>query len=416
MRVLNACKSVERANEKIADRWKKAEFGKGMRWLVQWYEHEDGEESRGRLRSKSFKTRDEAEAYRTAVSDDQYSGRYINKDDRNRLYRDVKEEWLQSKHGVKGSSIRGYKRYMRTYVLPKWGDKAIGSITRSDVSKWVGELRCGTAPYDFNNDARPKDRLSESYVKGVFKTANQVMIYAKKNRLILDNPFEGVELPRDNKPDDGMVFLTYKQVELLADAAMLPGDDLLIRMLAYTGLRPNEMMALHVGDVDLDAKRIHVVRNFTVDKDTGKQIEGTPKTWEVRDVAVPGFLIDPLTEHIRGRDKDDYLFTALQGGPLYLANWRNRNFKAAKQRAKLDKVKGLRPYSLRHTYASLAVAAGCDVKTLQNAMGHKDATVTLNTYAMLWPDRLDEVANALEGSRADALMLSNVVHNEATNQ
>ena len=59
-------------------------------------------------------------------------------------------------------------------------------------------------------------------------------------------------------------------------------------------------------------------------------------------------------------------------------------------------MKGLRIHSLRHTYASFAISAGCDVKTLQSIMGHASATETLNTYAALWPDRIDEVAATME--------------------
>jgi integrase/recombinase XerD len=53
-------------------------------------------------------------------------------------------------------------------------------------------------------------------------------------------------------------------------------------------------------------------------------------------------------------------------------------------------------HSLRHTYASLAIKAGCDVKTLQNVMGHTTAPETLDIYAELCPDRVEEVTHALE--------------------
>ncbi|TRW44825.1 tyrosine-type recombinase/integrase [Georgenia yuyongxinii] len=64
---------------------------------------------------------------------------------------------------------------------------------------------------------------------------------------------------------------------------------------------------------------------------------------------------------------------------------------------------GLTPHKLRHTAASAAVAAGADVKVIQLLLGHKDATETLNTYGHLWPDRLDEVSQAFEVARAQAL-------------
>ncbi|WP_163229084.1 tyrosine-type recombinase/integrase [Bifidobacterium aerophilum] len=394
-RLLNAAKYPERVACRIPERYRKARFGRGKRWRVQWFENG------GRKTGRSFAAKKDAEKMVSAISDDQYSGRYINEADRNRTFRDVCGEYMAGKHGVKHSTLRGYERYLRMYALPMWGGRAVGSITRAEVSKWVGELRDGTAPHDFKGEREPRGQLSENYVKNVFKATKMVVNYAKANRLILDNPFDGVELPRDNKPDDSMVFLDYAQVERLAGAC-LPGDDLLVRMLAYTGLRPSEMMALHVSDLDFAGRRINVVRNFTEDK-SGRQVEGTPKTWEVRQVAIPAFLVDDLRAHCHGRDADWYVFTSRKGKRLNLSNWRRRNFSNAAKRAKLDDIPGLRPYSLRHTYASLAIAAGCDVKTLQNAMGHKNATETLNTYAMLWPDRLDEVADALAENRAATL-------------
>jgi integrase len=64
---------------------------------------------------------------------------------------------------------------------------------------------------------------------------------------------------------------------------------------------------------------------------------------------------------------------------------------------------GLTPKALRHTAASMAIAAGADVKVVQRMLGHADATMTLNTYADLWPDRLDDVSNAMALQRSLAL-------------
>lgn len=61
----------------------------------------------------------------------------------------------------------------------------------------------------------------------------------------------------------------------------------------------------------------------------------------------------------------------------------------------MDEIDGLTIHSLRHTYASLAIKAGSDVKTLQAVMGHASAAETLDTYADLWPNRTGEVAAAI---------------------
>ncbi|QBI51949.1 Tyrosine recombinase XerD [Streptomonospora litoralis] len=63
---------------------------------------------------------------------------------------------------------------------------------------------------------------------------------------------------------------------------------------------------------------------------------------------------------------------------------------------------GLTPHKLRHTAASLAIAAGADVKVVQQMLGHATATMTLDTYGHLFPDRLDEVADAMDAGRMKA--------------
>ncbi len=66
-------------------------------------------------------------------------------------------------------------------------------------------------------------------------------------------------------------------------------------------------------------------------------------------------------------------------------------------------TKHLHPHELRHTAASLAIASGADVKVVQRMLGHKSATMTLDLYGHLMPDRLDVVADAMESARTAAL-------------
>ena len=66
----------------------------------------------------------------------------------------------------------------------------------------------------------------------------------------------------------------------------------------------------------------------------------------------------------------------------------------------------LSPKALRHTAASMAFAVAADVKVVQRMLGHADASMTLNTYADLWPDRLDAVVEAVSAQRERALSAS----------
>jgi hypothetical protein len=94
------------------------------------------------------------------------------------------------------------------------------------------------------------------------------------------------------------------------------------------------------------------------------------------------------------------VFTGVRrGSPLRAAIFRRGHFEAA---AAAIGIPGLHPHELRHTAASLAIAAGADVKVVQQMLGHASATMTMDTYGHLFENRLDEVADALDRARAQS--------------
>lgn len=130
----------------------------------------------------------------------------------------------------------------------------------------------------------------------------------------------GVKLPRLGRAEK--TFLTHAQVGKLAKAAEPYG--LIIRVLAYTGLRWGELAALRVQRVDLVRRRLLIAESVT--EINGKAVFGTPKTHQRRSVPVPKFLVEPISQHIAGRKRDDLVFTALAGDVLRNTNFRRRVF------------------------------------------------------------------------------------------
>jgi integrase len=110
-------------------------------------------------------------------------------------------------------------------------------------------------------------------------------------------------------------------------------------------------------------------------------------------VPVPAFLRDELVQQIAGKGADELVFTAPRGGLLRVGNFRRSRFDDAARSADLD---GLVPHELRHTAASLAIAAGASVKGVQAMLGHASATLTLDRYGHLFGDELDAVADRLD--------------------
>ena len=124
-------------------------------------------------------------------------------------------------------------------------------------------------------------------------------------------------------------------------------------------------------------------------------IWSTPKTHQSRDVPIPRSLIDALVAQAAGKKPEDVLFSSPNGEPIQLANWRQRVWDAAVAAAGLT---GLTPHDLRHTAASLTIGSGASVKHVQRMLGHKDAAMTLNVYASLFEDDLDDVSNRLNAA------------------
>lgn len=174
---------------------------------------------------------------------------------------------------------------------------------------------------------------------------------------------------------------------------------LIVLFLAYTGLRWGELAGLRVGRLDLMRRRAAIVETYVVVD--GHVQPSDPKNLERRDVPLARFLIDDLAAHVAGMHSEALVF----GGEKAGAPMRSRTF----QRAVFDEaatavgLEGLTPHSLRHTAASLAIAAGADVKVVQQMLGHKSATMTLDLYGHLFPDRLDTVADAMDAARTLAL-------------
>ena len=230
-----------------------------------------------------------------------------------------------------------------------------------------------------------------------------------KDGRLARNPADSINLPRVSPAE--RLYLTHAQVEQLSDTVSQPyragsrapwvdreaarSYRLVVLFLAYTGVRWGEMAALRVRRIDFLRRRATIAESVTLVK--GVATWGTPKGHARREVPIPRFLIDELAEHVKGKKPNDLVFTGVKGGPL-----RSQAFQGAALTAAAERigVPGLTPHMLRRTAASLAIASGANVKVLQQMLGHKSATVTLDLYGHLFEDRLDVAADARDVARS----------------
>ena len=385
----------------VPERWRKSRYGVGMRWRCQWTIVKDG---RRVQRVKQFARLAEAQEYAAAMEDDIRRGRYRDPRQELRVLDDVAGEWLASKVDLKPGTAGRYARELRLYILPKWGGMTLRELRPDMLQEWVGQLMDGGYPAALP-DGRDSKPLSARSIRNIMKVVLKgIFDYAVSNGWIGENPVDRVTVPKIVSDDD-MVFLSVREVELLADEAEKigkPVDGLLVRWQAYTGCRIGESLALKVGDVDADRRRARIGRTWTDDGHGGSML-GTPKNGKARNIAIPRFLMPQIKAQMDGTGDDDWLFRATRGGNVWTNTWRTRIWNKAVKAAGMEDA-GVTIHSLRHTYASFAIAQGADVKTLQMQLGHSSPSITLNTYTALWPERLDDVADAIGALRERELV------------
>ena len=272
----------------VPDKWRSALYGQGSRWRCRWYTLRDGKRVQ---KSRNFAKLRDAEEYAAAIEDDIRRGKYRDPQQELRIFRDVASEWTDGKMDIKQGTLGRYRRELRVYINPKWGDRTLREIQRDELQQWVTQLTEGGYPAELQDDRESKP-LSPRSIRNIVKVVmGGVMEFALEHGWIGENPIEKVTVPRITQSDDDMVFLTVEEVELLAgmaERAGRPVDGLIVRWQAYTGARIGETLALKCGDVDVDSRRARIRRTWT-DDGKGRLVLGTPKNGKPRSIAIPSY-------------------------------------------------------------------------------------------------------------------------------
>lgn len=370
------------------EKWQAAKKGGSKRnppgrWRVRWYGPD------GKPKAKTFQRVPQAEAEKQAITERLDKGAYRDPKQGKTLFSVVAEEWYGSLRKPGERTKNDYRELLDLYVLPKWGDHQVAAIQWEDVSDWVSEL-C-------DQPGRRGKKLSPARIAKTYLVFGMAMKRAVQSGKIPASPARDHELPRIE--DDGEhVYLTHEQLAALADAA---GEyRTLVLVLGYCGIRWGEATALEAGRVQLDIRRLRIVQAHSRVK--GGMKIAPVKNHERRSTPVLASLVEELRPLTEKRRRGDLLWVGADGTHLRYSTWRPAVFDMAVKAAGLGGL-GITPHKLRHTAASLAIAAGADVKVVQLMLGHKSAAMTLDVYGHLWPDRLDEVADALDAGRKSAL-------------
>jgi len=245
--------------------------------------------------------------------------------------------------------------------------------------------------------------LSNRTILHHFRLLHKALNDGVKLGLVSVNPCDGVNSP--NPVDKEMKCLSPEHVGKFLFAAQntpWPFYYLFYTML-FTGLRRSEILALTWENIDLDLCFLSVTH--TLHKLSGGRYSITqPKTRKSRrQVALPpslGLLLREYKDKVqtqrlllgRALTEPDFVFAHPDGRPLDPST-ATHMFRKVLQRAGL---KDLRLHDLRHSYASLMLAAGVNVKVISESMGHANISITLDTYGHLLPGMTRTAAESFD--------------------
>lgn len=359
-----------------------------QRYMVR-YRKPDGKQTKKR----GFRRKVDAETFAATVEVKKMTGDYIAPSLGRVTVAELGAKWLAGQVFDKESWETRVESIWRVHIEPHWGARAVNSIDGTEVRDWIAGI----------------DRAA-STVGDIHSVLVSILDDAVTQKRIPANPARGVKIPKRTPVDH--VYLTHEQVAGLA-AECSKGAEI-VTLLAYSGLRWGEMAALRPRDVNLRRRRIHIVRSAS--KVNSRTVIGTPKTWELRSVAIPEEVADLLAPVVAAqRDPLGLLWSRPDGAPIRpptTTHWFSKAVGrciAASVPFDADGHPGpatfprVTAHQLRHTAASLMIASGAHVKTIQRQLGHKSATMTLDNYGHLFDDDLDGVADRMgAGFRAAA--------------
>ena len=381
-----------------------ARYGVGLRWRVQW-ETEDG-----RRQSKSFANKDEAEANYATIKADLYRGAYIDPEAGKITFKDFSEKWLASRDHAT-LSAEGTRNRLEKHIYPHLGHIPLRKIRPTTIQRWLTELG-RTAPERRKPiEGQPPPILAGTTRERIFSTLATILEAAVNDGILARNPAKTstVTKPkRDTKPA-----MPWPRERIVAVDAELPARWRPIMVLGTgLGLRRGEMFGLDPYE-DIDFLRgIVTVRRQVILAAGNHLLFSLPKYEKTREVPLPSHVAAVIATHMekfpphavtlpwKRRDGSPVTARLLLTSREHRAgngNHVQQNvWREACRRAGFEPTNRDGFHVLRHTYASVLLAAGESIVTVSERLGHSDPAFTLKVYAHMMPNSEPQTRNAID--------------------
>jgi integrase len=344
---------------------------KAKRWLAAWAGPD------GREVTRAFAKQSDAVKYATAMEADALRGTYIDPRAAKITVAQWCDTWLAGYETRRPGTVRQARVHLKQ-IIAEFGPLSLAAVRPSHVKAWTSRLSA--------------KGLEASYVYALHARLAQIMSDAVHDGLLAKSPCSRRTSPCQGKQRPYVA--TTAQVWALHDA-MPPRLRAAVLLGGFAGLRCAEACGLRVADVDFMRAIIHPAVQYPAE----------PLKTEISRTAIPiaRSLALELSAQV-ARWPGETVLTGRDGEQL--SPWAlERAIRAA--RRQVDGLPdGFRYHDLRHYLASLLIADGADVKTVQARLRHAAAKTTLDTYGHLWPDRDESTRATIEAVFAGRTELS----------
>lgn len=298
------------------------------------------------------------------------------------------DEWLTTfcMNKLKPYTISSYRMIIDTHIGPAIGSMKLQAVRGLHVQKMYNALVA--------NGAAPK------YVKNIGAVAHKAFNVAIRQGLISVNPCDAAELPamvqKEIKP------LTDAEIPIFLKAIQGHPFENAFALCLFAGLRQGECLGLSWKQVDFDRQTITVNQQLQRERKKGGKyfIAAYTKSNKPRTIKPPAITFEYLANEKRRQttmrlmagmewhNDNDLVFTNAHGGNLAIFTFYNSLKKVFTGIGRPD----ARPHDLRHTAATVAIASGADIKSVQSLLGHATASFTLNVYAHTSEKMMEDTA------------------------
>lgn len=273
---------------------------------------------------------------------------------------------------IRASTAQSRFYMLDHHVLPFFRTRIVSDITAADIAAWQTDIL--------------SKNLSSSYVHSANTYLKAIFTYAVDYLGLSRNP---CTKPIGSTKSRKLNFWTPEEYARFSDAVSdNPEYFIIFEILYYTGMRVGELLALTLNDIDFKHNLIHINKTFY--RLTGQDLINPPKTSDSeRTIDIPVFLTEEIRAYTKMLYKPDPEARLFNKQVQYIRS-------VLKDRIAKANVKEIRVHDLRHSHASMLINLGANPVLVAERLGHESPSITMNTYAHLFPKAQHDIVQKIE--------------------